>query len=64
MEKPLIKKPSFYLKSRSLSGRKKTAIEPLSFKSVDNTKRPFNYPMIKMPEQQQGYIKCKKHDCL
>jgi hypothetical protein len=64
MEKTLIKKPAFYLKNRTLPGKKHLAIEPLSFKSVDDTKRPFNYPVIKMPDQPQGYIKCKKHDCL
>ncbi|HSC40603.1 MAG TPA: hypothetical protein VLD19_22120 [Chitinophagaceae bacterium] len=64
MEKPLFKKPSFYLKSRSLAVRKKTVIEPLSFKSVADPKNRFTYPAIKLPEQPQGYIKCKKHDCL
>ena len=64
MEKPLIKKPSLYLKSRSLAGRKKPVFETLSFKSVADAKDPLTYPVIRMPVQPQGYIKCKKHDCL
>ena len=64
MEKTLTQKPAFYLKNRTLPGKKRLAIGPLSFKSVDDTKMPFNYPVIKMPDQPQGYIKCKKHDCL
>jgi len=63
MEKLIVKKYSRFPRLR-LPEYKERPVSRILSSPVADIKKSRHYPIIKMPAQPQGYIKCREHDCL
>ena len=63
MEKTIVRNRVPVLKARSASRLNRTERAQMQ-DNRNNSFMHFYYPPVKLPEQPQGYLKCKSHDCL